>query len=61
MSSVIRTEDPTILDLLESFRNGNVTREQADFIMSRRLEILPNDECDLFEREALYVVPTWKD
>ena len=61
MSSVIRTEDPTILDLLESFRNGNVTKEQADFIMSRRLEILPNDEYDLFEREALYVVPTWKD
>ena len=40
IESVIRTDDPTILELLESYRNGNVTRELADFIMSTDVLII---------------------
>ena len=32
-----------------------------NFIMSRRLKELPSEEREMFEEDALYVFPTWKD
>jgi hypothetical protein len=59
MDQTIRQSDPIFKGIIQSFRDGTMTRKQADVIMKRRLSHLPPDEYTDFCDNALYVMPTW--
>lgn len=60
MKHVLRQDDPPFLDLLSAMRNGTVTRDQADLLVDRCLDKLSTEEKDDFNKNALSLVPTWK-
>jgi hypothetical protein len=59
MDQTIRQSDPIFKGVIQSFRDGTVTRQQSDVIMKRRLIQLPPEEYTDFCDNALYVMPTW--
>jgi hypothetical protein len=59
MDQTIRQSDPVFKGIIQSFRDGTVTRQHTDVIMKRRLIQLPPDEHKYFCDNALYVMPTW--
>jgi hypothetical protein len=59
MDQTIRQTDPVFKGILQSFRDGMVTKTQADIILKRRQSLLPAQEYKYFCDSALYVMPTW--
>jgi hypothetical protein len=59
MDQTIRQTDPVFKGILQSFRDGTVTKTQVDIILKRRLSHLPTQEYKDFCDNALYVMPTW--
>jgi hypothetical protein len=55
MDQTIRQSHPIFKGIIQSFRDGTVTRQQADVIMKRRLSQLPPEEYSEFCDNALYV------
>jgi hypothetical protein len=58
MDQSIRESDPLFKGIIESFRDGTVTKQQADVVMKRRLSQLPLEEYTDFCDNAFYVMPT---
>jgi hypothetical protein len=60
MDQVIRQDDNEFKSVLEHMRNGTVGYDEADYCLDRTLSSLAEEDRELFEREALYLMPTWK-
>ena len=60
MDEAIRQRCQHFKDIINEMRNTGMSRESATVLMNRHLENLPQEERDLFIREALYLMPTWK-
>jgi hypothetical protein len=60
MDQPILQSDPIFKGIIQSFRDGTVTRgQQADVIMKPHLSQLPPAEYTDFCDNALYAIPTW--
>jgi hypothetical protein len=59
MDQTICQIDPIFKGIIHSFRDGTVTKTQADITLKRRLSHLPSQESNDFCDNALYVMPTW--
>jgi hypothetical protein len=60
MDEVICHNDPGFLNLLSNMRNGSVTEQDSELLLSRCLDKLPSNERRGFDN-ALWLVPTWKE
>ena len=60
MDQTVRQREGLFKDSIQEMREGTVTEATCDAYMARRLTQLPELERQSFEREALYLVPTWK-
>jgi hypothetical protein len=64
--TVLRTEtvrqsgDLGFADVIQRMRDGQVDRNASNLLLGRTLGRLPPAERAEFEREALYIMPTWK-
>ncbi len=60
MDSVYRQDDDEFKTQLEKMRDGGMDDPAIDYFLLRAMSMLPPEERELFEKEGLYVVPTWK-
>jgi hypothetical protein len=60
LDEVLRQTEEHFLTLLDHMRTGNMTEEDAELLLARRMSILPEDERERFRTESLNLVPTWK-
>ena len=60
MDEVICQNDPGFLSLLSNMRNGSLTEQDSELLLSQCLDKLPSNERRGFHN-ALWLVPTWKD
>jgi hypothetical protein len=59
LDEVVRQTDQVFLDFLTRLRNGALQAMDVDFILSRLLDNLPEEE-QLTFKDAIHVVPRWK-
>lgn len=59
LDEVVRQTDQVFLDFLTRLRNGALQAMDVDFIVSRLLDNLPEEE-QLTFKDAIHVVPRWK-
>eukprot|EP00957_Ditylum_brightwellii_P080561 6127929-Ditylum_brightwellii.AAC.1 len=57
MDEVLRQQDSEILDLLEAMRCGKMQECHVNFLLSRLLQDMPDDELHTFEK-VLHIMPT---
>ena len=60
LEEVLRQSDERFKKLLTNMREGCVDDEDIDLLMSRMLSKMTPDERQVFDSEALHLVPTWK-
>ena len=60
LEASLRQNPGPFLDGLNKMRTGGMDYSSVDFFMSRQIGKLSRGERDLFEAQALYIVPTWK-
>jgi hypothetical protein len=61
MSEVVRQSgEPKFENIIQRMRDGNLDRDDADFLMRRRLSALSPEERADFYNNALFIMPTWK-
>ena len=61
MDEVVRQERGPWLDAIENIRNGTVTDDDINFLKNRDLRNLSPEEKETFEKEAIFLFPTWKE
>jgi hypothetical protein len=59
MDKVLRQDDMVYKKALLGMRNGNMNEQDVDFLLSRFLENLTDNEKEQFT-DALHLVPTWE-
>jgi hypothetical protein len=60
MENVFHQDEGKFKEVLNEICAAKVEYESAQFLMNHQLSVLPSAEWEKFEREALYVFPTWK-
>ena len=58
MDEVLRQDNEVFLKSLNNMRNGSIDDDDVDFLLSRCLDNLDEEERQLFQN-ALHLVPTW--
>ena len=59
MDEVLRQQDNEFLNVLDAMRCGAMQECHVNFLLSRLLQDMPDDELRTFEK-ALHIMPTWK-
>jgi len=60
MDEVLRQNDRDFLRLLDHMREGAMNEDDVELLFSRHIDQLEQQEKELFNRESLHLVPTWK-
>jgi hypothetical protein len=60
MDETTRQTDPRHKKFIHELRQGSLSRESAELLMSRRLDQLPPAVQKEFKRHALHAMPAWK-
>jgi hypothetical protein len=60
LDDVLRQTDPIFKKLLQNMREGAMDDADCELIFSRMLADMSPDDRKTFERDALHLVPTWK-
>jgi len=61
MDQTVRQQDPAFQAAIQDMRDGNMSDASVQLYMDRRMNRLSPEERQLFEKEGLYAMPTWKD
>jgi hypothetical protein len=60
MDKVIRQTDPDFRNLLQKVRDGTMDDEAVDFLLRQHYSSLSKEERESFNKDALFLMPTWK-
>jgi hypothetical protein len=60
MDKVMRQTDPNFRDVHQKARDGMMDDEAVDFLLRRHYSSLSTVEREAFEKDALFLMPTWK-
>jgi hypothetical protein len=60
MDKVIRQTDPDCRNLLQKVRDGTLDDDAVDFLLRRHYSSLSKEERESFDKDALFLMPTWK-
>jgi hypothetical protein len=60
MDKVIRQTDPDFRNLLQKVSDGTMDDDAADFLLCRHYSSLSKEERESFDKDALFLMPTWK-
>jgi hypothetical protein len=60
MDKAVRQTDPDFRNLLQKVRDGTMDDDAVDFLLRRHYSSLLKKERESFDKDALFLMPTWK-